>query len=393
MRLLKSGTALLVTGLVGGAGISSPTAAVEARILTDFETLYRDARDEPLRLRGPDDPDQQLDTRLALELSGQGLYARPEWQQTGSEAGELSLPEIYYDASAGALELSIGRKALQWDYGFSAAPVSWLGPPEQQDHYSADPLVLAEYYRGLQVWQAGCTVRLEDADELCLVRTEGFTGPADWQLLAGYETGWRLGAGVNWIAADRLAIRASAAWAERRKSPAYDPADPETAYQTQDPIRTERGERLEWLLGTSLSLDSGWEFLLEHAWDSAALSAEDWRQIMARVADLTTTPEPQPGARPQNLGWLAGAAATRPPVQHRTLLRATQSWNDWSGEGLVTLLWTDDQPTWVSEIGPSYQWTEQARLKARWRHYDADGILADLGNEFRLILEIRTARR
>lgn len=393
MRFVSACMSLRFVGLALLLGVAATSEAVGTRVLTDFEVMHREARDEPLRLRAPDASSQQLDTRLALELSGQGLYVRPEWQQSGDDAGELSVPELYYDASAGGLELSLGRKTLQWDYGFFAAPVSWLGPPQQQDDYSPDPIVLAEYYRGLQVWQAGCTVRLDDRDELCLLRTEGFTGPADWQVLAGHESGWRLGAGVNWIATNRLAIRTSAAWAKRSEYEVYAPDDPGAVYQSQDPINSEWGEQLELLLGATLSLDSGWEFMLEHAWDSAALSSGDWQNIDDRVDNLMSTPEPQKGARAQNLGWLAGAAAASPPVQHRTLLRTTQSWNDWSTEGLVTLLWTDERPTWVSELGPDFQWTDQARVKARWRHYDSDGVLADLGNEFRLTLEVRTSIR
>lgn len=374
--------------------VASPAEALDSRLLVDFEAMHREARDEPLRLRPPDSTDKALDTRLAAELSGQGLYARPEWQQEGTEPGALSIPELYYDASAGPLELSLGRKALQWDYGFMTAPVSWLGPPAgDDDQYQADAIVLAEYYRGLQVWQAGCTLRLDGTDELCLVRAEGFTGPGDWQMLAGYEGGWRLGSGVNWIATDRLAIRTSMAWAESSAFRAFAPVDPDAVYLTEDPVLDDTGERITALVGATLALDSGWEFMLEHAWDSAALSASDWQSISRRVADLMQTPEPQAGARAQNLGWLAGAASTEPMVRHRSLLRATQSWDDWSGEGLVTLLWTDDQPTWVSEIGPDYRWTDQAKVSARWRHYDTEGVLADLGNEFRLVLEIRTARR
>lgn len=369
----------------------APAHGADWRLSSETEAMHREARDETLRLRAPDDPYNLLDTRLAASVSSRGLYVRPELRQQGDSDWDISVPEAYYDANAGPLELSIGRKALQWDYGFFAAPLSWLGPSENQDHYTADPLVLAERFQGLQVWQAACTLRLSDQDELCLVRAEGFTGPGDWQVLLGYEDGLRLGAGVNWIATDRLGLRLSAAWDANSAVTAWQPGETTQGYLTEDPLVEQHQEQVTALAGATLSLDSGLELMLEHAWDSAALSASDWTDILQQVDQAGQQPEPQPGLGAQTIGWLAEAAAIQPPVAHRTLVRATQSWNDWDGEALATLLWTDEQPTWVSEIGPDYQWNDQASLGLRWRHYDGNGVLADLGNAFTLTLRVRTS--
>ncbi|TGG89987.1 hypothetical protein E4656_19820 [Natronospirillum operosum] len=89
--------------------VVSPAEALDRGLLVDFEAMHREARDEPLRLRPPDSTDKALDTRLAAELNGQGLYARPEWQQEGPEPGALSIPELYHDASVGPLAGTSGR--------------------------------------------------------------------------------------------------------------------------------------------------------------------------------------------------------------------------------------------------------------------------------------------
>ncbi|MEX0584841.1 MAG: hypothetical protein WEB07_03675 [Natronospirillum sp.] len=371
--------------------VAQGVLSADWRLENHSELLHRIPGDGVLPLVPADEPAARLDTQLEGSVLASGLYVRLRLAETEERTWGIQVPEAYYDASAGPLELSLGRKALPWDYAFGSAPLSWLGPAENKDDYDAEPLVLTEYFVGLQVWQAACTVRLEDSDELCLLRTEGFSAAGDWQALVGYEAGLRMGAGLNWIATDRLALRVSMAWDEHRDQRAWQP-DGE-GFLTTDPLVQTKDSRTQVTLGASYTHASGWDLLLEHAYNSAALSQSDWQTVQTRAARVGAQAEPQPGLRAQNLGWLARAANTQPLAEHRTLIRSTQSWQDWSADALITLWWTDQTPTWLTQWGIDYQWASQAEVGASWRYYDADGVLADLGQELRLSLTVTTTGR
>ncbi|WLD57204.1 hypothetical protein NFC81_10785 [Salinispirillum sp. LH 10-3-1] len=331
---------------------------------------------------------------LKGQISHSGALVRLRLQNTDTKNDDedwaLTVPEAFYDASAGPLELTVGRKALQWDYGFFAAPLNWLGPDAQEQHYEARPLVSVEMYAGLQVWQAACAPEHEAEDALCVLRTEGFSRLFDWQLLAGYDGAPRVGAGLYWLAHDALALRFSGAWTADAPATEWQPGTPVNGHLTSDPLSQTQRDRTDMLFGLTWTHAQGTEALLEHHWDNSALSRRDWQALQAQRKRLEDQPEPAAGLRAANLGWMAQAVGLDPMVEHRTLIRLSQTWSDWTWRATGLSFWTDDTPTWLTELSANYQWNSVATVSADWRYHDNNGVLADLGHVFKLTLNVQT---
>lgn len=183
------------------------------------------------------------------------------------------IDELYYDftleGSMSVIEMTLGAKSLHWDYGFLALPLNWLGPENDRSNtrHQADPMLLAESYQGMTVYQGACAwveanETSEQREELCLVRSQGFIGKGEWQLLAGYQQDWLAGLGLAWTLTPALASYASASWKEQEE------------------------ESLEALVGISWANAQGLEVRSEYFWgntDAALLrlswSPDDWTWI------------------------------------------------------------------------------------------------------------------
>lgn len=381
MALIKTttGSLCLLLPLLG--------SGADWRLSLDQQLIGQRAGDGNIPLQ--QDDSLSTATTLSAQLSQQGVFVKVRAEHN-DEAWTASVPEAFYDASAGPLELSIGRKSLPWDYGFFAAPLNWLGPTTQEQKDDARPLVLAEVYSGLQVWQAACAPEYNDDNALCVARTEGFSRLFDWQLLAGYDGAPRLGAGLYWLAHDALAVRFSGAWIADAPTLEWRPETPLNGHLTATPLQSMQSDRYEMLLGLSWTSSSNTDVLLEHHWNSNALSREDWQAIARQRQRLDDQPEPVAGLRAANLGWLAHAASLDPLVEHRTLLRVAQTWNDWTWRATGLGFWTDEWPTWITELGADYQWNPVATVSTSWRYHDNEGVLADLGHEFKVTLNVQT---
>lgn len=377
----------IITGFIllslGGSGVS----AMDWRVELDqtLKATQAGAGELPLGARD----DVTTSSVLNGQVSHSGALVRLRLRDT--DAGwHLTVPEAFYDASAGSFELTVGRKSLPWDYGFFAAPLNWLGPNAQEQHYEARPLALAEMYAGLNVWQAACAPEQQDDNAICVLRAEGFTRLFDWQFLAGYDGELRFGAGLYWLAHDALAVRFSGAWTADTQNTEWQPGALVNGYLTADPLQQTQTDRAEMLLGLTWTHAQGTEALLEHHWDNSALSRRDWQALQAQLNRLDEQAEPAAGLRASNLGWLAQAAGLEPMVEHRTLIRLSQTWNDWTWRATGIGFWTDNTPTWFTEMSADYQWNPVATVSADWRYHDNNGVLADLGHVFKLALNVQT---
>ncbi|MFY0664651.1 MAG: hypothetical protein JXQ97_08495 [Natronospirillum sp.] len=372
--------------------LSALSSGVDWRIELDQSIDATQAGSGELPLGAHDDVTTQ--SVLSGQISHSGALVRLRLQNTeadnDNEEWALTVPEAFYDASAGPLELTVGRKALQWDYGFFAAPLNWLGPNAQEQHYEARPLVSVEMYAGLQVWQAACAPEHEAEDALCVLRTEGFSSLFDWQLLAGYDGAPRLGAGLYWLAHDAIAVRFSGAWTADAQAIEWQPGTRVNGHLTSDPLEHTQRDRTDLLLGLTWTHTQGTEALLEHHWDNSALSRRDWQALEAQLKRLDDQPEPAAGLRAANLGWMAQAAGLEPMVEHRTLVRLSQTWNDWTWRATGLSFWTNDTPTWLTDLSADYQWNPVATVSADWRYHDNNGVLANLGHVFKLTLNVQT---
>lgn len=342
------------------------------------------------------DADKALSRRsqtLDLTVSDRGFTVIPGLHQEGEEAPRFGLKEAYLDTRLLGLEWSLGRKVLEWDYGFLSRPLSWLGPIQEGADYKAETLVLAEHYQGLTVWQAGCTVRLYDEAELCLVRVEGFSGAIDWQLLTGFEEGWRLGAGGQWIASDSLALRLTGDWAQKQQKLRWHADEGEAPWYSESPLQPDEVPGFRWNVGATLTLPINVDLMAEHSWDESGLSLNDWQRIRRQAGRLSALTPSDPLLYAQNQGWLSAAAGREPLAEHRSLVRAQYQPTHWQLEALALLLWTDARPDRIDQLRLAYTALPLADLELRWRHYAGGSILGELGQEWRLSFKVSTAQR
>jgi hypothetical protein len=184
-------------------------------------------------------------------------------------------------------------------------------------------------------------------------------GSLDWQLAAGYQDGWQVGAGASWVLAPRWEYHGSAAWFEKAMRRHYQGGV----------LRNEYDSAWDVLLGVSTSGQGGWQLLLEHHLDSRALSADDWSQLLQDMkGDQQAT----------SLESLAPAWQGKPLSANRSLFRVTQQWRDWEFTGTAVGFWVGS-PTVLLELEASYGWTQNTRWSLGWQSTPASGMLGRIG--------------
>lgn len=329
--------------------------ALDWRLDAEWEANRQDTVSAPLALvdASPLAWSQRYD--LSLSDAGAGLDVRFEPENSGGTEPEWTVRQAYYDAGLSDYEVTLGQKHLHWDYGFLANPLNWVGPADGRAEFMAEPLVSVQQFRGISTDQAVCTLRLENQQELCLVRTQGFSGAVDWQVAAGYGTGWQLGAGASWVPGQRWEYHGSLTWYEAALQRSY----------RNGRLLTEHESAWNILVGASTSGQGGWQLLFEHHLDTRALSADDWSQVRQ---DLEADAD----------GALSPAWQGKPLTAHRSLARLTQNWNDWDLTGALIGLWAGE-PTALTELELAYALTQNAALTLGWQTTPASGMLGQIG--------------
>ncbi|MDR9468485.1 hypothetical protein [Marinospirillum sp.] len=255
--------------------------------------------------------------------------------QDGDQSWHPEVDELYYDfaleSEGPTVEMTLGEKSLHWDYGFLALPLNWLGPGNDRSttRHQADPLILAETYQGMTVFQSVCAwvdtaEEAQKYEDLCLLRSQGFVGKGEWQLLAGYQEDWLAGLGLAWTLTPALASYASASWKEQE----------------------EDEKALEALVGMTWASAQGLEVRAEHFWGNtdAALLRLSWN--------------------PNDWTWVAG-------FNHQEL----------------------QEPLQIYELGMEYQLNSSAQLELNYFSYHPEGRpgTTQLNQEINLRLTYTTA--
>lgn len=369
-----------------------PGLALDWRLDYELAIDYQQPGSGPLTLTDTDQAQASRYQQLDVRIREQGFVLKPRLYQPGDEALELSLPEAYLDTRLAGLEWSLGRKSLEWDYGFLSRPLNWLGPDDEQNHNSAETLILAEHYQGLTVWQAACTARMYDADELCLLRVEGFRGAVDWQGLVGHEAGWRLGLGGQWIATDALAMRLTGSWRQNQPQWQWQPGPQQNGLYATNPLQQREGPGMHWNLGATWTSPIELEIMAEHSWHEGGLSQRHWQRLTSHADTLDDAASSDPALAAMNQAWLSMAAAMEPLSEHRTLLRAQYPLDSWRLEALTLLLWTDTTPDRIDQLSLAYTALPLVELEAQWRQYSHHGVLGDLGQRWRFSASMATGQ-
>lgn len=331
--------------------------AVNWRLETNWEATERRSFSTDLPLVGAGSLAWR--SRYDFAVSGGGAQLDLRFEP------ELDVPwqvrQAYYDGQVGEFELTLGRKSLHWDYGYLAHPLNMLGSADARGSYQAEPLIAVQRYRGISVDELVCTLRLEDRAELCVIRTQGLTGSLDWQLLAAYESAWRVGAGGSWVPGQRWEWHASAVGYQQRTRYGY-PGSSRGLTSTEGPA-------WEGLVGANVSGSGGWQLWLEHSLDTRALSIDGWRRIEEDLNDLAGSPA---------IWSLAPAWQTPVLTRHRSMIRATQSWESFDFGATMIGFWAHT-PTVLGELEISYAWTPAAELSLGWQSTNRSGILGRIG--------------
>ena len=336
-----------------------PVWALDWRLEAQFEATRQDALASPLPLVEAEPFSWQQRYDLSLRDSGVGLDLRLEQDGYRDSRTEWTVRQAYYDGALLDYELTVGQKHLHWDYGFLASPLNWVGPADGRSDTLADPLISVQRFRGVNVDQSVCTLRLEEQQEICLVRTQGFAGSLDWQLAAGYQEGWQFGAGASWVFGPRWEYHGAATWFEKALRQQY----------KSGVLSKEFDSAWDVLLGFSTSGQGGWQLLFEHHLDSRALSADDWSRLLQDMdGDQQATPAEA----------LAPAWQGKPLSANRSLFRVTQQWRDWDFTGTAVGFWVE-WPTLLLELEASYGWTQNTRWSLGWQSTPASGMLGRIG--------------
>lgn len=331
------------------------TGGLDWRLDAKWEATRQESVKAPLALVDAEPLAWTQRYDLSLTNAGAGLDLRFEQEGARDSEPDWSVRQAYYDGALGNYEVTLGQKHLHWDYGFLANPLNWVGPADGRSEFLAEPLVSVQQFRGINTDQAVCTLRLENQQELCLLRTQGFSGALDWQLAAGYQQGWQLGAGASWVPGQRWEYHASLAWYETALRKQYQNGQ----------LSSEHDSAWNLLVGTSTSGRGGWQLLLEHHLDTRALSADDWSQVLENLESGST-------------GALASAWQGNPLTAHRSLARLTQNWNDWDLTGTLIGFWAGE-PTALTELELTHSWTQNAEWSLGWQSTPASGMLGQIG--------------
>lgn len=242
------------------------------------------------------------------------------------------LLELFGSADLGDWQLSAGRKVLGWDVGWAFRPNDVVQqearrallaqtpegrPLLQAERFGSDwalALVLAQP----QHWNATPAASRGAAEAAWAARGWWRQGPVDWHAFArhGRHTGPSLGAAVQWVAGDELALHASLRAVRRHDGWLIDPQA--APLVTADPWRqaTQRGGS-QALLGAQWTGASGLSLLVEAWHDGSAMSDAQWRDWAARNRTLASIAQ-QPAWRAAAAGNLAWQAA---PLQASGLRR------------------------------------------------------------------------
>lgn len=332
-----------------------PAWSLDWRLEADWEAERQTKVDAQLPL--VEDASFDWRERYDVSVSQSGAQLDLRFEPDANNAWQVR--QAYYDGGLGGYELTLGAKNLHWDYGYLANPLNWLGPKDSRNDAPAEPLVSVQRFRGINTDQLVCSLRLEDRPELCAIRTQGFAGALDWQALVGYQQGWQLGGGASWVPGQRWEYHGSLAWYESAEVRRYN--DNQLASST----------RPAWngLVGTQVSGSSGWQLWLEHHYDSRALSVDDWRRVADDLNAWADTPQ---------VMTLAAVWQAPTLTQHRSMIRLTQNWGDWGLTGALIGFWADET-TPLMDLEVSYEWTDQAEVRAGWQSTSSSGILGRIG--------------
>lgn len=334
-----------------------------------------------------------------LRASGKNWNATVTLQQQ-THAGQSDHSRAWFNELAasfdgGAWQYTVGKKIVAWDVGYAFKPNDVVQQEERRTLVSSTaegrPVLMAEHYNADTAWSlvlvnpsAAKTTR-GAKEPAVAARVFQRQGSVDWHGFArtGAHTGASVGAAVAWVATDALELHASARYANRYDSLAWQPATP-AALQTTRPWQPVSARHTsQWLLGGTWTHETQLSVMLELWRDGSALAASDWRawqQRNALLAGLPTLGAPTAAAA-GNLAWQADAFSAASSLQrNNAYIRLAWEYEGWQptldvfyhpadGGRIVTaaLLWKGDRV--------------QVQAGLRSSHGPTDAVLKQLPNQ------------
>lgn len=220
---------------------------------------------------------------LQVNLDWQDQQSVMQGQVRHDEDGETSahVNQLYLYGQNGEWGWSAGRLYLPWDMGYGLRPLDLFGREEKQDQSQGGDLIQGQYWLENGAVDLVCASDAKDSPGLfvdesrCAARWFGVFGDWEWQSLlvsTGHVTG--LGGGGDWVARDDLTLFASLLWVPEYQQPVYSLTE-QAVYET-------RKQGYQGEIGWNWNHSSGLGILVSYLYDSSALSAGEWQQVLAQ---------------------------------------------------------------------------------------------------------------
>ena|GEM_PF-4597669 len=187
------------------------------------------------------------------------------------------LNELYATRSVGAVDISIGKKVVNWGVGFGFRPLDVIAQQRRNQliatEQSGRGQLSLETFSATTAWTLIAADTDNNNSPSLSLKTYGLRGSTDWHHLLHYSVaeGMGLGLGVSGVTGDHFSWQASYRYQQR---------DPR---QTQQPVHRA-------LIGGTASWGNGLSLMTEFWYDGASASHTQWQHAWAEHAELSGGP-------------------------------------------------------------------------------------------------------
>ncbi len=295
--------------------------------------------------------------------------------------------ELYFDTSAGKLDLSIGRKITSWGVGFGFRPLDVI---QQEDRRALYTNTLRGVDQAAMEWFGASaavsmvwsnpgrgTENTPKRDQSIALKFYHSGESGDLHALARYSdrTETQLGVGVSQVSGDALEWHASALWQQTASKPINRLTLPDSTslLGAANPFFDQATHgAIKALAGASWTHSSGWGVLGEIWYDETAYSDAQWQALnllTAQQRDLLAHGRAPASAVLGNIAYNRQAFLADNLRQWNALIRVSRQ--NGSFEPALELLYTPEDQGWVATASGVYKLNRQ-QLEIGLRHFGGD---------------------
>ncbi len=215
-----------------------------------------------------------------------GVVTQEELHDGSDQQDQIELRQAWYDSSFGHWDISIGKKYLAWDVGYSVRPIDIFGTEADQGFSTGVNMILLEYYGATSTQSLVCSDNVSSESSLlkqwqttCAAKIYQLTHSMEWQgLLVSQEETSGLGGSFSLVMGQSLEIHGSGLLVGEATKTAHRLAGTNELIAVE-PLKEEKlSNPGHWLFGFNYSTASGLEVLVEWQHDDLALTGDEWSQ-------------------------------------------------------------------------------------------------------------------